>query len=74
MYEVVFHHNYVCHPIQQFVDLLSLSNISIIILDDECSGYYIHGRALQCAAGQTIYHNFMFSIRRLDGGIRRVRI
>jgi len=45
-YKVVFHHNYVCHPIQQFVDLLSLSNISIIILDDECSGYYIHGRSL----------------------------
>lgn len=45
-YKIVFHHNYVCHPIQQFVDLLSLSNISIIILDDECSGYYIHGRSL----------------------------
>ena len=45
-YKIVFHHNYVCHPIQQFVDLLSLSNVSIVILDDECSGYYIHGRSL----------------------------
>ena len=46
VYKMLFHHNYVEHPIQQFVDLLAMSNLSIVILDDECAGYYLHGRSL----------------------------
>jgi meckelin len=49
-YKTVFHHNYVEHPIQQFVDLLAMSNLSIVILDDECAGYYLHGRSLMTFA------------------------
>ena len=30
----------------QFVDLLSLSNISVLVLDEPCHGYYIHGRSV----------------------------
>ena len=45
VYKIVFYHNYVQSPMQQFIDLLATSNVSIVILDDECSGYYIHGRS-----------------------------
>ena len=50
VYKIVFHHNYVEHPVQQFVDLLGMANLSIVILDDECAGYYIHGRSLMTFA------------------------
>jgi len=45
-YKVVIHHNYVKNSLQQFVDLITLANTSIIILDDKCAGYYLHGRSL----------------------------
>ena len=45
VYKIVFYHNYVQSPMQQFIDILATSNVSIVILDDECSGYYIHGRS-----------------------------
>ena len=34
------------HPIQQFVDLCSLANISVFILETDLYGYYIHGRSV----------------------------
>jgi len=30
-------------PIEDFVDLCSVANISLFILDDNLHGYYIHG-------------------------------
>lgn len=30
----------------QYLDLLSISNISLMILDERCHGYYIHGRSV----------------------------
>ncbi|KAI8803545.1 Meckelin [Cladochytrium replicatum] len=30
----------------QYVDLLSVSNVSLIVLDERCHGYYIHGRSV----------------------------
>jgi meckelin len=30
----------------QFVDLISLANISILVFDEACHGYYIHGRSV----------------------------
>ncbi|XP_063780176.1 meckelin [Pseudophryne corroboree] len=32
--------------IRQFVDLCSMSNISVFMLSHRCSGYYIHGRSV----------------------------
>lgn len=37
-------HRFVSNPITQFIDLMFLANISLIIFDDRCAGYYIHGR------------------------------
>nr|KAJ3421257.1 Meckelin [Polyrhizophydium stewartii] len=34
----------------QFIDLLSLANISLLIFDSPCHGYYIHGRSVHSYA------------------------
>ena len=43
-YKILFHHRYVEHPLEQFVDLCFLAKISCIFLDGPFNGYYIHGR------------------------------
>ena len=43
-YKLLFHHRYVVHPLEQFVDLCFLAKISCIFLDGPYNGYYIHGR------------------------------
>ncbi|XP_039608640.1 meckelin-like [Polypterus senegalus] len=37
---------FVKDKIKQFVDLCSVSNISVLILSSRCFGYYIHGRSV----------------------------
>jgi meckelin len=34
----------------QYVDILSVSNISLIIMDEKNHGYYLHGRSVHTAA------------------------
>ena len=43
-YKILFHHRYIEHPLEQFVDLCFLAKISCIFLDGPYNGYYIHGR------------------------------
>ncbi|XP_064409881.1 meckelin [Latimeria chalumnae] len=43
---VVVYERFVEDKIRQFVDLCSMSNISIIIMTNRCFGYYIHGRSV----------------------------
>ena len=31
------------YPVEDFVDLCTIANISIFIIDDHLHGYYIHG-------------------------------
>jgi len=38
-------YRYIKHPLHQFVDLLSLSNHSLLILSSPYAGYYLHGRS-----------------------------
>ena len=59
VYKLVWHHNYVEHPMQQFVDLLGMANLSIVILDDECAGYYIHGRSLMTFADTSLSNSWV---------------
>ncbi|KAE8599242.1 hypothetical protein XENTR_v10017114 [Xenopus tropicalis] len=42
----VIYERYVEDKIRQFVDLCSMSNISVFILSHRCYGYYIHGRSV----------------------------
>ncbi|XP_075438837.1 meckelin isoform X2 [Ascaphus truei] len=41
-----FYERFVEDKIRQFVDLCSMSNISVFILSHRCYGYYIHGRSV----------------------------
>ncbi|KAL0985354.1 hypothetical protein UPYG_G00155850 [Umbra pygmaea] len=42
----VFYERFVEDKIRQFVDLCSISNMSVLILSHRCFGYYIHGRSV----------------------------
>uniref|UniRef100_A0AAQ5X813 Transmembrane protein 67 n=1 Tax=Amphiprion ocellaris TaxID=80972 RepID=A0AAQ5X813_AMPOC len=42
----VFYEHFVEDKIRQFVDLCSISNISVLLLSHRCFGYYIHGRSV----------------------------
>lgn len=42
---IIFYQRFVEDKIIDFVDLCSVSNISVFILDLNCHGYYIHGRS-----------------------------
>ncbi|XP_077126973.1 meckelin isoform X4 [Ranitomeya variabilis] len=48
--QILFHsgiyERFVEDKIRQFVDLCSMSNISVFILSHRCFGYYIHGRSV----------------------------
>ncbi|XP_060906552.1 meckelin [Labrus mixtus] len=42
----VFYEHFVEDKVRQFVDLCSISNISVLLLSHRCFGYYIHGRSV----------------------------
>ncbi|KAL2083917.1 hypothetical protein ACEWY4_019435 [Coilia grayii] len=42
----VFYERFVEDKIRQFVDLCSISNVSVLLLSHRCFGYYIHGRSV----------------------------
>ncbi|XP_072459653.1 meckelin isoform X2 [Notamacropus eugenii] len=42
----VFYERFVEDKIRRFVDLCSISNISVFVLSHKCFGYYIHGRSV----------------------------
>lgn len=42
----VIHEHFVEDKIRQFVDLCSISNVSVLLLSHRCYGYYIHGRSV----------------------------
>ncbi|KAM8966844.1 meckelin [Pelodytes ibericus] len=46
LFFAVCYERFVEDKIRQFVDLCSMSNISVFILSHRCFGYYIHGRSV----------------------------
>jgi len=42
---VMFYQRFIANKILNFIDLCSVSNISVFILDENHHGYYIHGRS-----------------------------
>ncbi|KAK3890444.1 hypothetical protein Pcinc_005601 [Petrolisthes cinctipes] len=42
---VIFYERYIKNQLQQLIDLCSIANISIFILEHRMYGYYIHGRS-----------------------------
>ena len=43
---VLFYERFVEHPIQKFIDLCSTCNISMLLLESDIYGYYIHGQSV----------------------------
>ncbi|KAG5500888.1 hypothetical protein GH5_04474 [Leishmania sp. Ghana 2012 LV757] len=50
----IYYRFVVVHPLQAFVDLCSVSNISIIILLEQQWGFYIHGESIHAHADVSI--------------------
>jgi meckelin len=46
LYVVLFHERFVEDKIHQFIDLCSVSNVSVFIMWRRCYGYYIEGRSV----------------------------
>ncbi|XP_005381854.1 PREDICTED: meckelin [Chinchilla lanigera] len=46
MFFAGFYERFIEDKIRQFVDLCSVSNISVFLLSHKCFGYYIHGRSI----------------------------
>ena len=42
----LFYERFFNHVLRQFVDLCSVSNVSVFILSRELFGYYIHGKSV----------------------------
>jgi meckelin len=47
-------HRFISNPLTDFVDLVSLANISVFLLRESQHGYYIHGRSVHPHADATI--------------------
>jgi meckelin len=62
-YRYAIHDRFIRNRLLQYVDLLSLSNISLIIMDETCHGYYIHGRSAHGVADT--------GLKRLNENLRR---
>jgi meckelin len=50
LFRRLIYERYYRNVMLQFVDLLSLSNISLFGLDERCHGYYVHGRSVHGTA------------------------
>ncbi|XP_056381501.1 meckelin-like isoform X2 [Hyla sarda] len=46
LFFIIIYERFFEDKIKQFVDLCSLSNVSVFILTHKCYGYYIHGRSV----------------------------
>lgn len=50
----IYYRFFVVHPLQAFVDLCSVSNVSVMILLEPQWGYYIHGESIHAHADVSI--------------------
>lgn len=44
IFNFLFYERYIMNSVQQFIDICSMSNISMFIFVVDSYGYYIHGR------------------------------
>ena len=45
IFNYLLYERYIKNPMQQFIDVCSIANISVFILSNESYGYYVHGRS-----------------------------
>ncbi|KAJ3315228.1 Meckelin [Boothiomyces sp. JEL0838] len=49
-YKFLLQERFYRNTLTQYADVLSLSNISMLLLDEKCHGYYIHGKSVHSTA------------------------
>ncbi len=54
LYVFLIHERYVEHKLHQFVDLCSVSNVSVFLTPHKLFGHYIHGRSVHGQADTNI--------------------
>jgi len=62
VFMVLIYERFFQHQIRQFVDLCSISNVSVFILESDLYGYYIHGRSVHGRADtglREMHENFV---------------
>ncbi|XP_068208396.1 meckelin [Palaemon carinicauda] len=63
IYKAAFYERCIENKLQQFIDLCSIANISIFILEHKMFGYYIHGRSVHGYADVDM-HSFYEQLKR----------
>lgn len=63
LFMIVFYERFIEDKVQQYVDLCSISNISLFIMDHLLFGYYIHGKSVHRQA-DTDFKNLLEMMRR----------
>lgn len=71
MYFVVIHERFFEDPIRQFVDLCSVANVSVFILNHKQFGFYIHGRSVHGTADTDMVGMTKMLQREQDGVVSR---
>ena len=61
------------HKIRQFIDLCSVSNVSVLILTSKLFGYYIHGRSVHGHA-DTNMREMNYNLHKEEVSSRRLKI
>lgn len=50
LFRYIFYDRFYRNRVNQYVDILSLANISLLVFDEHCHGYYIHGKSVHATA------------------------
>ncbi|KAI0219967.1 Meckelin [Lamellibrachia satsuma] len=63
LFYTLVYQRFIEDPVRQFVDLCSVTNISVFVLENSLYGYYIHGRSVHGCA-DTGMHEMMDNLKR----------
>ena len=62
----LIYERFLSHKLRQFVDLCSVSNVSVFILSRKLFGYYIHGKS--------VHGNADTDMRRLNANLKKEQV
>ena len=67
LFFTLIYQRFIEDPVRQFVDLCSVTNTSVFILENSLYGYYIHGRSVHGCA-DTGMHEMLDNLKREEVG------
>ncbi|KAJ3350218.1 Meckelin [Kappamyces sp. JEL0680] len=54
LFHYLFFGRFYRNKVSQYIDVLSLSNVSLLLLDEKCHGYYIHGKSVHTTSDTSL--------------------